>query len=60
MDALEAKIKIFTRMAKDRMDEIGLQYTDEQAEQMGDFVNGVVMVSKEIMKDNIINSIKEM
>lgn len=60
MDVKEAKIKVFTRMVKDRMDEVGLQYTDEQAEQMGDFVNGVVMVAKEIMKDNIINSIKEM
>lgn len=57
---LESKLKFFTAMVKSRMDEIGLKYTEEQAEQMGDFITGIVTIDHEVIKDIIISKIKEM
>lgn len=60
MSVAELKQKVMYEMVKDRMDEIGLTYTEEQANQMADFVNGVVMLTQAVQKDIIINKIKEM
>lgn len=60
MSATELKQKVMYEMVKDRMDEVGLTYTEEQATQMADFVNGIVMLTQAVQKDIIINKIKEM
>lgn len=60
MSVAELKQKVMYEMVKDRMDEIGLTYTEEQVNQMADFVNGVVTLTQAIQKDCIINKIKEM
>lgn len=60
MSVAELKQKVMYEMVKDRMDEVGLTYTEEQATQMADFVNGIVMLTQAVQKDIIINKIKEM
>ena len=60
MSVADLKQKVMYEMVKDRMDEIGLTYTEEQANQMADFVNGVVMLTQAVQKDIIINKIKEL
>ena len=52
--------KVFNSIARSRMEEIGLQFTDEQADQMGDFINGIVLLVEAIQKDCICQRIREM
>lgn len=52
--------KLFYSMAKSRMEEIGLEFTDEQADQMGDFINGIVLLVEAIQRDCICQRIREM
>ena len=47
-------------MVTDLMDVVGITYTEEQANQMADFFNGVLMLTQAVQKDIIINKIKEM
>lgn len=51
--------ELLRQMVKDRMDEIGIKATDEQLEQMADFVNGIVVLVQAIQKDCIVNKIKK-
>ena len=52
--------KVLKTMVKERLQEIKLNATEEQLEQLTDFVNGLVMLTKAIQKDLIIGKIQEM
>ena len=55
----EEKFNCFLGLVKDRMDAIGLKYTEEQADQMADWVNGIVTIAQKIQQDCIVNRIKK-
>jgi hypothetical protein len=59
-DVEEERKKVFAEMTKNRMQEIGLSFTDEQVEQMSDFVNGIISVTLAIQRDCICERIREL
>ena len=44
-------------VTKSRMDEIGLEYTMEQLDQMADFITGLVALAQQIGKDCMLGKI---
>lgn len=59
MSVTEERQQVIGKMIKSMMDDLDIKYTDSQLDSMCDFVEGLIMITKQIQVDTIIRKVKE-
>lgn len=58
MNIIEDRKQTIGIIVKDRMNEYGINYTEEQLENMIDFVNGLVTLALKIQEDMVLSKLE--